>query len=67
MPKLEATHKVTIEFEGDEILMLRALAQNPHPAYQTSEELMEFAKELFTGISEVYPSKLVPLDPSLEI
>jgi hypothetical protein len=53
MANIEITKKVTIHLEGEEIEMLKALCQNPHPQYQTSEELMTFAGEMFNTLKSM--------------
>lgn len=50
--EIESETKITIQFTGKEIRMLKALAQNPHDNYQENQEIMVFAKELFETLRD---------------
>jgi len=41
-----------LHLEGEELRMLQALAQNPHPSYQDNPVIMEFARKLFYTLQE---------------
>jgi hypothetical protein len=42
-----------ISMSGEEIEMLKALSQNPHPFYQDNDEMVAFSKALFELTSKL--------------
>lgn len=51
--EVEQTIKAIVELDSKEIMMLKALCQNPHPNYEGNSELMEFAKSMFETLKEL--------------